>query len=174
MGSMARALLMLSATSLLAFTVTFVLGILSGLGVITFRHFLLAIPVTLLVTFTHAMTMFYLIGIGTRIKDVLTETGVTGDYRAEIRALHNDLFGPATFAILATIATFVLGGGAATRTQNPLIHGGVALVALILNGWAVFMTFDTILRTADLLDRLGQDIDELGLSGPGSEVPHVS
>ena len=72
---------------------------------------------------THAMTMFYLIGCGTRIKEVLKETGIEGDYRAEVRALHNRMFLPATLAILATIAAFVLGGGADTKVLHPLVHG---------------------------------------------------
>ena len=157
---MARALLILSATSLIAWVVTFVLGVFLGLGVIAFRHFLLAIPVTSLVVFTQAMVMFYLIGCSTRIKDVLKETGITGTYRQEVRALHNAFFPPATFAILATMATFVLGGGADTRVLPPLVHGGVALLALVLNAWATFVAFETIIRSVDILGRLGQEVHD--------------
>jgi hypothetical protein len=162
---MARALLMLSATSMIAYAATFVLGTLKGLGVIELRHFLLAIPVTMLVVFTHAMTLFFLIGCGTRIKDVLKETGIVGDYRAHVRALHNRFTPPAMYAILATMTTFILGGGADTETLDPLVHGGVALGGLILNGWATFVEFETVTDCVTLMDRLGHEVDQLELQG---------
>ena len=160
---MARALLILSATSMIAYVATFVLGVFLSLGVIGFRHFLLAIPVTMLVVFTHAMVMFYLIGCSTRVKEVLKDTGAAGPWREEVRNLHNAYFPPATFAILATMATFILGGGADTRVLNPLIHGAVALLGLILNAWAVFVAFEAVLASVDILDRLSQEVDALEL-----------
>lgn len=155
----------MAMTSLVAYITTFVLGLLLSAGIVSFRHFLLAIPVTTIVIFTHAMTMFFLIGCGTRIKEVLKETGITGDYRESVRALHNTLFLPATLAIFATIGAFVFGGGADTKALPPLVHGGVALLALGLNVWTVYAEFQTVIGCVALIDRLGQEIEELEQSG---------
>ena len=162
----------MAMTSLVAYLATFGLGILLSAGLVSFRHFLLAIPVTSLVIFTHAMTMFYLIGCGTRIKEVLKETGIEGDYRAEVRALHNRMFLPATLAILATIAAFVLGGGADTKVLHPLVHGGSALLALILNIWTVYAEFQTVIGCVALIDRLGREIE--ALESVSSPLPHTT
>jgi hypothetical protein len=156
----------MAVTSLIALTATFVLGLLLSLGHIQFRHFLLAIPVTALVTFTHAMTMFFLIGIGSRVKEVLKETGIEGDYRQEIRSLHNTLFPPATLAILATILAFVLGGGADTRVLPPIVHGAAALLAVVLNFWTVYVEFQTVIGCVALVDKLGREIEAVEDGGP--------
>ncbi len=156
----------MAMTSMVAYAATFVLGLLLSAGIVSFRHFLLAIPVTTLVIFTHAMTMFYLIGCGTRIKEVLKETGIEGDYRAAVRDLHNRLFLPATLAILATITAFVLGGGADTKVLPPLVHGGAALLALVLNIWTVYAEFQTVIACVALIDRLGREIEELEENQP--------
>jgi hypothetical protein len=152
-------LLIIAVTSLIAYLAVFVLGILHGLGLVSTRHFLLAIPVTSLVVFGHAMTMFFLIGCGSRIKEVLAETGITGEYRAAVRGLHNRLFPPATLAILVTMGAFILGGGADTGAVPPLLHGGVALAGLLANGWAVYLEFETVIACVAIIDELGREIE---------------
>jgi hypothetical protein len=98
-------------------------------------HIRTAIPITLLTIFSHAIILFYFIGTGSRIKEVVKEFRLdlalyrrTLDFKARVFPL-------SCLTMLLVMATYILGGGVHTRfAWTPaLLHGLLAVAAAVLN-----------------------------------------
>jgi hypothetical protein len=98
-------------------------------------HVTWAIPITLLSVFSHAIIMFYFIGTGSRIKEVVKEFKLDVELYRRTLAFKARVFPLSTLTLTLIMAAYVLGGGAHTRFAwtPPLLHGLVALGAAILN-----------------------------------------
>jgi uncharacterized membrane protein len=118
---------------------TILVGYLLGHASVSFEfHFVLALLSTLLALFAHSMTMFYFIGTGKILKDAAIERGFEPDLKviARTRRMKAETSGIATLAMVAIIVSFVIGGGAVPRPNiavSPWIHGGAAIVGLVLH-----------------------------------------
>ena len=103
------------------------------------RHVGLAIPTVLLSLFSQSMVIFFYIGTGRLVKDA-TARFPEADRRRIFRAL-GDLkrrtSPPATFALLSSIAVFVLGGAVHTRALPSWTHLAASIAALALHVWAL-------------------------------------
>jgi hypothetical protein len=103
------------------------------------RHVALAIPTVMLSLFSQSMVIFFFIGTGRLVKDEVAR------YPEEVkRRVHGKLSEfkrrtspPATFALLSSIAVFVLGGAVHTRALPPWTHLASSLAALFLHSWAL-------------------------------------
>src|SRR5712692_6908132 len=93
------------------------------------RFALFGIVVTL---FTQTMTLFYFVGTGSRIRKVVREYGLDPTFLGRTARFKARLFPWLTFTPLVTMAAFILGGGAHTRTIPSWVHGGLALLALAM------------------------------------------
>jgi hypothetical protein len=144
------AVALLSATALalagLLFTSVQGFGVASALAsgagsakAIVTQHVGLAIPTVLLSLFSQSMVIFYFIGTGRLVKDEVARYP-EGERRAILRALSRfkqKTSPPATFALLSSIAVFVLGGAAHTRALPAWVHLAASLTAVLLHAWAL-------------------------------------
>jgi hypothetical protein len=129
-------LAILTLLSMLLFPVLLALGLAVHYKVITVpTHVTWAIPVTLLAIFSHAIIMFYFIGTGSRIKEVVKELKLDVELYRRTLAFKARIFPLSTLTMALIMAAYILGGGAHTRFAwtPPLLHGLVALGAAILN-----------------------------------------
>src|SRR5258705_7352600 len=110
------------------------LGASSGWVTIT-AHVNWSVPVTLLTIFTHAIIMFYFIGTGSRIKEVVKELGLDPTLYRRTLAFKARVFPLSTLTLLVVMAAYILGGGTHThfRWTPPLLHGIVGGAAVVLN-----------------------------------------
>lgn len=94
-----------------------------------------AIPVTLLTIFSHAIIMFYFIGTGSRIKEVVREFRLDPDLYRRTLAFKARIFPLSSLTMLLVMASYIIGGGTHTRfaLTPPFVHGMVAVAATILN-----------------------------------------
>jgi hypothetical protein len=103
------------------------------------RHVGLAIPTVLFSLFSQSMVIFFFIGTGRLVKDD-TAAYPEDERRRVLRAL-SDLkrrtSPPATFALLSSIAVFVLGGAVHTRAMPSWTHLAASIGALVLHAWAL-------------------------------------
>ena len=85
-------------------------------------HVLAALATSLLLLFAHCWIMFYLIGTGRAIKDAVNEYRLDPQYIEETKRFKNQSYPMLMLALGLAMATFILGGAAATGTLNWLHH----------------------------------------------------
>lgn len=103
------------------------------------RHVALAIPTVMFSLFSQSMVIFFFIGTGRLVKDEVaryTEEDRRRVYKA-LSQFKRRTSPPATFALLSSIAVFVLGGAVHTRALPSWTHLAASLAALLLHAWAL-------------------------------------
>src|SRR6266704_4904201 len=99
---MVLALLTTSLVSMVCFIVTVVMGFMmvgrTGLG----QHFLFGFFATFLVALAQSMTMFYFIGTGKQVKDMVASHAAGNALIQRTKRFKAEAFPPATWAILFT------------------------------------------------------------------------
>ena len=105
------------------------------------KHFLYALAAASLAVFTHTMTYFYFVGMGSNLKRAVEEHGRGGERLASSRRIKAKVLPWAFSGMGLLMVTFILGGGAHTRAIPSWIHGGLgylsllySLVALVVEG----------------------------------------
>lgn len=121
---MGRALLIVGAMATIGLAATAVLGYMltSMVGPEMSRHVLVALASCLLLLFSHCWIMFYLIGTGKAIKEAVNEHKLDPNLIEETKKYKNRSYPPLMLAMGLAMATFILGGGAATGTLPVWIH----------------------------------------------------
>jgi hypothetical protein len=151
-------------TSALLSIVCFIVTLLTGFMVIKIslaQHVLFGFFTTFLVTLTQSMTMFYFIGTGKQVKDLVTALPSGPQFIQRTKVFKAKVFPPSLWAMLFTMATMIIGGGVHTHVSwtPPILHAFLAAVALYFNivaFWkeAKYMIENNILM--EELDRLLQ------------------
>jgi hypothetical protein len=132
---MVLALLTSALISIICFIATFVMGFMmpgrTGLS----QHVLLGLFATFLVSLTQSMTMFYFIGTGKQVKDLVAGLPQGGDFIQRTKVFKAKVFPTALWAMLFTMATFIIGGGVHMRVgwTPPLLHAALAVASLYFN-----------------------------------------
>src|SRR5690349_2996201 len=131
---MGRALLIVGAMATLGLIAAAVLGYgLPGpVGPEMSRHVLVALASSLLLLFSHCWIMFYLIGTGKAIKEAVAEHGLEPDLIEETKWFKNRSYPSLMLAMALAMATFILGGGAATNTLPAWIHHALFWATLLV------------------------------------------
>jgi hypothetical protein len=125
-------------TSALLSIVCFVVTLLMGFMVIKTslsQHVLFGFFTTFLVTLTQSMTMFYFIGTGKQVKDLVTALPSGPQFVQRTKVFKAKVFPPALWAMLFTMATMIIGGGVHTHVSwtPPILHAFLAAVSLYFN-----------------------------------------
>ncbi len=130
---MVLGLLTASLVSIVCFIITVFMGFMmvgrTGLG----QHFLFGFFTTFLVTLTQSMTMFYFIGTGKQVKDLVANHPSGKEFIQRTKVFKARVFPPALWAMLFTMATMILGGGVDTRVIPAFVHTVLAAAALYFN-----------------------------------------
>jgi hypothetical protein len=136
---MVLALLSTALVSIVCFLIAVIIGFIPGLldpGSQLLRfHIEFGMFATFLVTLAQSMTMFYFIGTGKQVKDLVLNTPLAADFIPRTKRFKALVFPPALFAMLLTMATMIVGGGVHTRAwwTPPFLHWGLAAAALYYN-----------------------------------------
>ena len=132
---MVLALLTSGLISIVCFISTLVIGFTMAARTGLSQHVLLGLFATFLVTLTQSMTMFYFIGTGKQVKDLVASLPDGGNLVQRTKVFKAKVFPPALWAMLFTMATMIIGGGVHTRVSwtPPLLHTGLAAVSLYFN-----------------------------------------
>jgi hypothetical protein len=151
---MAVALLLATALALVGFVFTSVQGFAVTAGPLVTRHVGYAIPTVLFSLFSQSMVIFYFIGTGKAVKE--ETAGLPESERIAIltalRRFKMQTSPAATFALLAAITVFVLGGAVHTRTLPPWVHLAAALAAIATHLWAFLAEWRTFAENNRLMD----------------------
>src|ERR1043165_3464783 len=132
---MVMGLLTTTLVSIVSFVISVYLGFtIDGKSHVQ-QHVLFGLFATFLVTLAQSMTMFYFIGTGKQVKDLVISHSITEGYVQRTKVFKAKVFPPALWAMLFTMATMILGGGVHTHVAwtPPLLHGLLAAVSLYYN-----------------------------------------
>jgi hypothetical protein len=129
---MAVALSTTSLLSIVCFVISVYLGFSHPVGHVQ-QHVLFGLFATFLVTLSQSMTMFYFIGTGKQVKDLVISHSIAEGFVQRTKVFKAKTFPPALAAMLLTMATMILGGGVHTRMIPSWIHLLLAAGALFYN-----------------------------------------
>jgi len=131
---MVLALLTAALLSIICFITTILMGFMV-LETTLAQHVLFGFFTTFLVTLTQSMTMFYFIGTGKQIKDLVAALPAGPGLIQRTKVFKAKVFPPALWAMLFTMATMIIGGGVHTRVAwtPPILHTALAAVSLYYN-----------------------------------------
>jgi hypothetical protein len=119
-------------------------------------HFHLALVATLLGIFGHAMTMFYFIGTGKAIKDVVREQNLDKGFLSQTRRQNMIASSWATAATACLMFQFIIGGGAHTRAVPARVHEVAFFITLIVSGLASYREIRLLSEQNALADRVNE------------------
>src|SRR5688572_1439957 len=122
-----------SFLSLVCFIAATVIGFTMHGGPGMQQHFLFGFFATFMVTFTQSMTMFYFIGTGKHVKDLVGNDSMANEFIQRTKRFKAQFFPPALWAMLLTMAAMIIGGGVHTRVIPPIVHSLLAAGALYFN-----------------------------------------
>jgi len=97
------------------------------------QHFLFALFTTFVAVLAQCMSIFYFIGTAKQVKDLLEGRPERGDFILRTRQFKAKVFPMASYAIMFTMAVFIVGAGVHTDVIPAWIHSTLAGVALITN-----------------------------------------
>src|SRR5215813_1282688 len=132
---MVLGLLTASLLSIICFVVTVVMGFTMDARLGISQHILWGFFSTFLVTLTQSMTMFYFIGTGKHVKDLVASLPTGPELVQRTKIFKAKVFPPALWAMLFTMATMIIGGGVHTHVAwtPPVLHALLAAVSLYYN-----------------------------------------
>lgn len=151
---MGRALLILGwlatagllATGLLGFQISAE----SGVGL----HLLVGLLSSLSSLFSHCWIMFYLIGTGKAIKTAVAENGLAADLAAQTVGFKNRSYPWLMVAMGLVMATFIVGGGVATRVIPSWVHALLFALALSAQLRALLLEAEVLMANERLMDEV--------------------
>jgi hypothetical protein len=162
---MVLALLTASFVSIVCFIISAVMGFMiadrSGVS----QHFLFGFFTTFMVTLAQSMTMFYFIGTGKQVKDLVANHPGGQELIQRTKRFKLKVFPPATWAIMFTMATMILGGGVDTRVIPTFVHTLLAAAALYYNLVAFWREAKYMIEHNMLMEEL----DRLLQAAPSTE-----
>ncbi len=155
---MGRALLILGWLATVGLLATGLIGFqvdpTSGVGL----HLLIGLLSSLLILFSHSWIMFYLIGTGKALKAAVAEHDLDREITARTIDFKNRSYPWLMAAIGMVMATFILGGGVATRVIPPWIHAVLFALALLVQLRAMILESEVILANDRLMRAVDQQI----------------
>jgi|SRR5437867_1188614 len=157
---MARALLTAILAGVLAQAVAMYYGYLVPIRPGAFaKHFSLALASTFLLSLGHSMTMFFFIGTGKHIKELVHEHGLGQEIIRETILYKNKLFPVMLAAITLTMAQFILGGGVHTRVLPEWIHHTLGWLAFGSNLFCFVQEARYLVCNARLMNSVYQTVE---------------
>jgi hypothetical protein len=116
---------------------------------------LVALASSLLLLFSHCWIMFYLIGTGKAIKQAVAEHGLDPSLIEETKRFKNESYPSLMLAMGLAMATFILGGGAATGSLPVWVHHALFWAALVVQARTLWIEK----RVLEANERLMANID---------------
>jgi hypothetical protein len=123
------------------------------------RHFTLALASTFLLSLAHSMTMFFFIGTGKHVKELVAEHRLGPEIVRETILFKNKLFPVMMLAIGLTMAQFILGGGVHTRLVPAWIHHLLGWAAVASNLHCLLLEGRYLVANGRLMNSVYRTVD---------------
>ena len=123
------------------------------------RHFTMALVSTFLISLAHSMTMFFFIGTGKHIKELVKEHGLGQEIIRETILYKSKLFPVMMAAIALTMAQFILGGGVHTKVLPVWLHHILAWLAFGSNVYCFLLETKYLVSNARLMSSVYRAVE---------------
>jgi hypothetical protein len=100
--------------------------------------------------------MFYLIGKGKAVKDAMAEGQLTGDFFRRIALARKPVFSIATYAMVATMITAIIGASVDTGVLPPIVHATIAWGAIACNVAAMKIEIDALSESSRVVNEVNR------------------
>ena len=111
--------------------------------------------------FTQSAIMFYFIGAGKKIKEIILENDLDKKIYQKVIDIKNNLFPALTLNILIVGTAFVLGGGVQTKALSKYWHYFMFYLGLIHYIKVILLQHKSLIENADILSDIGLALDKL-------------
>jgi len=148
---MGRALLVLGWLATVGLLATAWLGYRVGPDGGVGNHLLMGLLSSLLILFSHSWIMFYLIGTGKAVKVAVADHGLNPELVEHTREYKNQSYPWLMLAMGVVMATFIIGGGVATRVIPPWIHATLFAVSLLVQLRTLLLEGEVLLANERLM-----------------------
>jgi len=145
---MAQFLLITTLLSIAALIATGVIGVVAAPGHYA-QHIFFALATVVLGLFSQSMTMFFFIGTGKEIKDAANQDAAVVQ---RTKAFKAKVFPAATYAMLAIMITFIMGGGVASGKTPRWLHLTLSVATLLLYARAYWVQLQAMMENASLME----------------------
>jgi hypothetical protein len=156
---MVLGLLTASLLSIICFVVAVVMGFTMHGSAAVSQHILWGFFATFLVTLAQSMTMFYFIGTGKHVKDLVANQPSGNEFIRRTKVFKAKVFPTALWAMLFTMAAMIVGGGVHTRVIPAWVHLGLAMAALYFNIVATWRDAKYMIEHNILMQELEQMLE---------------
>ena len=153
---MAAALLTAIFASITGITAAMYLGYISASSASLAQHISVGIFSTMITLLAHSMTMFYFLGKAKAVREAAAEGGLSRDYERRIAAVRAPVFSAATVAMLATMATALVGASVDTGMVPSSVHAVLAFACLLANLRAVQLEIRALTESARVVAEVNQ------------------
>jgi hypothetical protein len=117
-------------------------------------HIAFALFATFVAVLAQCMSIFYFIGTAKQVKDLMADHPRQGEFIQRTRRFKTRVFPPATWAIVFTMAAFIIGGAVHTGALPTWIHTALSGIALAFNVYALVREIQFMSRNNILLDEV--------------------
>ncbi|HEX9492620.1 MAG TPA: hypothetical protein VGA33_05110 [Thermoanaerobaculia bacterium] len=149
---MAQFLLITTLLSIAGLIATSIAGFIVTPGHIA-QHIFLSLGTVVIGLFSQSMTMFFFIGTGKQLKDAAKGTDQESAVRQATRALAMRVSPAATYAMLAVMVTFIMGGGVAHGQTPRWVHLTSSAATIALYARAYWVEIQAMEKNARLMER---------------------
>ena len=115
---------------------------------------------TILYMFTQTLIMFYLIGAGKKVKELIIQYDLNKDTYKDVLKIKSDLFPPLTLNILLVGTAFVLGGGVQTKVLSKYWHHSIFLFSLLHFLKVILLSHKSLVKNSEILSYVGSELDD--------------
>ena len=114
---------------------------------------------TILYMFTQTLIMFYFIGAGKKIKEIIIENNLNKRIYQDVIDIKRVLFPPLTLNILIVGIAFVLGGGVQTKVLSKYWHLSIFIIGFLHYIKVVYLQHKYLVKNAEILSVVGKELD---------------
>ena len=123
------------------------------------NHIAFAFISTILYMFTQTLIMFYFIGAGKKIKEIIINNNLNKEIYKEVINLKKVLFPPLTLNMLFVGAAFILGGGVHTGAVNKYWHTGLFFISVFHYLKVILIQHQSFIKNSYILSEVGKDLE---------------
>ena len=149
---MAQILLITTLLSIAGLIATSIGGFIATPGHVA-NHILLALVTVVLGLFSQSMTMFFFIGTGRQVKDKVKGGADESEVRQATRSLAMRVSPIATYAMVALMVTFIMGGGVASGKTPRWLHLSLSAATVLLYARAYWVEIQAMEANDRLMER---------------------
>jgi hypothetical protein len=153
---MAAALLTAILTSLAGIAAATYLGLTATSRTMLAQHISVGFFSALITLLAHSMMMFYFLGKGKAVREAAAEQGLSKDYERRIALARKPVFSVGTLAMIATMATAIVGASVDTGVLPSGVHAVLAYSSLALNLGALRIEINALTESSRVVDEVNR------------------